>query len=359
MGFILPGAVFVLYSLIQRDLAIWKRLYFWPGLFLFLLLGAPWFILVSIANPEFAEFFFIHEHFNRFFTKAHQRYEPWYYFLAFFALAVLAWIPQLPGLLKNTVRSFLPLDNTRFNPELFLFIWVVFIVFFFSMSSSKLPHYIMPVMPAIALLFARYFDKDEVSHLSISALITLVIGIGGLVISFIDNPKILQFAAWLPWMRLGFLVLIFGGAITLVLRHSTVFKRIAVMCITWYLTTLIFLASAQSVSEIRSAWPLLKNHAHLIQPEDPVYSVDYYQQTIPFYLGRTLTLVQYKGELEFGIEQEPEKHVPTIEAFKELWLNEERAFAVMRLETYEPLAAEGLPMKELSRDRQFILVERP
>jgi 4-amino-4-deoxy-L-arabinose transferase-like glycosyltransferase len=359
MGFILPGAVFVLYSLIQRDPGIWTRLNFWAGLIVFLMLGAPWFILVSMANPEFVEFFFIHEHFNRFFTKVHQRYEPWYYFLAYTALAILPWIPQLTGLLKNTLKAILPLDKSRFNPELFLLIWAVFIVFFFSISSSKLPHYIMPVMPAIALLYARYFDNDEVPHLSISALITLIIGVGGMGISFINNPKLLQFSDWLPWMRVGFVILIIGGATTLFLRHASAFKRIAVLCISWYLTTLIILASAQSVSEIRSAWPLLKDHAHKIQPEDPVYSVEYYQQTVPFYLGRTVTLVNYMGELEFGIHQEPEKYIPSTETFKELWLADDRAFAVMKLEVYEPLATEGLPMKELSRDRKFILVEKP
>ena len=67
----------VLYTLVQRDWRLWTRLHIASGSLLFLAIAAPWFVLVSLRNPEFAWFFFVHEHFLRFTTKIHQRDEPW------------------------------------------------------------------------------------------------------------------------------------------------------------------------------------------------------------------------------------------------------------------------------------------
>lgn len=358
IAIVLPGGVFVLYSLIRRDLAIWRRLYFWPGLTLFLLISAPWFVLVSRANPEFLHFFFIHEHFQRFLSDVHQRVEPWWYFLAFMLLAILPWLPQSLSTLRNALSG-LKQNNKDFDAPLFLFLWIAVILLFFSISSSKLPHYIMPVMPAVALLFANTLVRDGQKGLGASSLITLLTGIIAFILVSLDNPRLMQFAAWLPWMRLGFAALILAGLAGLLMRRQSVFRRTAVISLGWYICALIILAGAQSVSQIRSAWPLLKDHVQEITPDIPVYSVGYYQQTVPFYLNRTLKLVEYKGELEFGIDQEPEKYIPTIEGFEALWQMEDKAFAVMKIETYEQLKERHLPMIERSRIREFILVEKP
>jgi len=73
---VLAGVTLILYSLFERDWRPWKRLHLALGLPLFLVLTAPWFVLVSRRNPEFLQFFFIHEHFARYLTTVHQRVEP-------------------------------------------------------------------------------------------------------------------------------------------------------------------------------------------------------------------------------------------------------------------------------------------
>ena len=60
IGLMIPGAVLVIYSLIYRQFSFWRRLHLLTGSLLFLLLAAPWFVLVSERNPGFADFFFIH-----------------------------------------------------------------------------------------------------------------------------------------------------------------------------------------------------------------------------------------------------------------------------------------------------------
>src|SRR6185312_7652666 len=112
---VLTGVSLIVYSLIERDLRPWKRLHMTLGLPLFLLVGAPWFIAVSLRNPDFPGFFFIHEHFARFLTNVHQRVEPWWFFLPFLLFGVLPWITSVVGACRRawndtgTVAQFKPL----------------------------------------------------------------------------------------------------------------------------------------------------------------------------------------------------------------------------------------------------------
>ena len=91
---VLPGAVFLLYVLITRDWARFKQLHFVGGLLIYLLIAAPWFLLVSLRNPEFPQFFFIHEHFERFLTTVHHRVEPWWFFIPILLFGLWCFLPQ-------------------------------------------------------------------------------------------------------------------------------------------------------------------------------------------------------------------------------------------------------------------------
>src|SRR4051812_46746711 len=68
-GIVLPAAVVIVYCAVQRTLEPLRRMHFLAGVPLFVVICAPWFIAVSLANPEFPRFFFIHEHFERFLTR--------------------------------------------------------------------------------------------------------------------------------------------------------------------------------------------------------------------------------------------------------------------------------------------------
>src|SRR3989440_473979 len=92
---VLAGAALILYSLSERDTHTWRRLHPGAGLALFTAVAAPWFVVVSLRNPSFPGFFFVHEHFTRFLTTVHQRVEPWWYFLPLLLLGVLPWTAPL------------------------------------------------------------------------------------------------------------------------------------------------------------------------------------------------------------------------------------------------------------------------
>ncbi|VEB40637.1 Undecaprenyl phosphate-alpha-4-amino-4-deoxy-L-arabinose arabinosyl transferase [Chromobacterium violaceum] len=71
------------------------------GLALFLALTAPWFVLVSERNPDFARFFFIREHFERFLTTEHKRTGAPWYFVPYLILGLLPWTTLLPRIVRD------------------------------------------------------------------------------------------------------------------------------------------------------------------------------------------------------------------------------------------------------------------
>jgi hypothetical protein len=83
---------------------------------------------------------------------------------------------------------------------------------------------------------------------------------------------------------------------------------------------------------------------HAIMPGTPIYSVRTYDQSLPFYLGRTMTLVDTRGELDFGLKLEPQKTLDSLAAFATLWRGAPEALAVMDTETYALLQRQSLPM---------------
>ncbi|HTZ00318.1 MAG TPA: hypothetical protein VMB75_10800, partial [Rhodocyclaceae bacterium] len=76
------------------------------------------------------------------------------------------------------------------------------------------------------------------------------------------------------------------------------------------------------------------------------------------YLGRTTTMVAYKDELEFGIDQEPWKFVSTLDAFEAAWRAAPEALALMTPDTYRYFSARQLPMRLLAEDTRRVIIAR-
>src|SRR5206468_7467381 len=164
IGIVLPLATLGLYTLVKRDWGLIRRLRIVPGVVIFLLIAAPWFIAVSAANAEFAHFFFVQEHFQRFTTEMHQRAHPAWYFIPVLAAGMAPWLVPLG---HAAVRAF----RQRSDAELLLWAWALVVFVFFSASGSKLPPYILPIFPALAVLAAHALTPRV---LSAQALMLLV-----------------------------------------------------------------------------------------------------------------------------------------------------------------------------------------
>ncbi len=365
MGLILPGAALFLYSLFNRDWRIWLRMHWFSGLLLFLLVALPWFVLVMRANPEFFQFFFIHEHFERFLTKVHDRYQPWYYFVPVLLFGMLPWTLLMLDALLRTWRGSAAQART-FSAERFLLVWAVFVYFFFTISSSKLPSYLLPMFPALALLMGRQLaalPARRVFWLLAPALPVLLglLGVVAVAERFADTPvQTEMYGAYAVWLTVAMLVWLAGMAAALYgLRRGNKPASIALLALATLLATQIGVSGYNTIARERSAYLIAAAIVPQIKPEVPFYSVYNYEQTLPFYLKRTLTLVDFQDEMAFGIGREPHKWLPTVDDLAARWHTDAEAYAIVPISRFADLQNKGMDMKEIYRDHQLVVVIKP
>ncbi len=354
---VLTGVSLIVYSCIERDIRPWKRLHAAVGVPLFLLVGAPWFIAVSIRNPDFPEFFFIHEHFARFLTTVHQRVEPWWFFLPPLLLGVLPWGR---GLVGGAVRAWRdPGPTPQFKPLRFLLIFAVFTLVFFSASGSKLAPYIQPMFPPLAAVVGVYVADRAGSLRSmavITAILVTLVCVGVLIYSALHNSFIPQAAAvWAAIAVLAMLVAVFASwhkPRTDAIAPAVVVAAAAAFAWQSFMTALGIVPPARSARDLVAA---VKPYVH---PQTALYSVGQYRETISPYLQRTLTVVEFEGELEFGLHAEPGKQMATPADFVTRWDASTDAVAFFGPKVWDTYRHRGLPGRVIAADNYTIAVSR-
>lgn len=362
MGIILPGTAVFIYCLVQRDFSVLKRMHWLPGIALFLLITAPWFYLVMKANPEFFGRFFIYEHYTRFTTKDLGRYQPWYYFVPILLAGALPWTV----LMFDSLFRAPAVPARAFNPSRFLLIWAVFIYVFFSISGSKLPSYLLPMFPALVLLMGQRLAqiRERVLFWQMApvvpvALVFLWLGLS--VGKFADTPNQIElYPHYSAWLVTASLILLSGllGGMALLWRAK---KPAAVLLIalSTLLAAQVGVSGYNTVARERSAKHIAEAIREEVKPDIVFYSVLTYEQTLAFYLKHTFTLVQYQDEMGFGIKQEPERWVPTLQDFAGVWASRAEALAIMPAYLYPQLQQMGLSMQIIFQDTQHIVVKKP
>jgi 4-amino-4-deoxy-L-arabinose transferase-like glycosyltransferase len=362
IGIVLPGAVLVLYTLVARDWNIWKRLHMGLGLLVFFAITVPWFILVSLKNPEFPHFFFIHEHFQRFTSKIHHRAGPWYYFIPILLLGSMPWL----GVLAQSIWHARHDATEGFQPRKMLLGWAGFILFFFSISGSKLPSYILPIFPALALMIACYLEQASNKAIAFTA---GLLAFGGAVgLGFVSRISTLTtipyeiplYQAYAPWVTATTVFVLIGSmtALALIRRHRE--WSIIVLAVTGFTSSQMMMLGHEPLG--RYAAGLL--HVPAIQSEltsqTPIYSVGRYEQALPFYLQRTLILVEHADEMEFGLQQEPQLWIPTRSAFVTQWRTKheqgKKAIAILRPDIFTSFQQQGVPMHIIAQDPRRVIV---
>ena len=153
IGAVIPGLVIVAWLLILRRWRVLAAMLWWPGIVIFLLLAAPWFVAMQMRYPDFLDYFFVVQHFKRFAEGGFNNAQPFWFYPAVLLVFCLPWLPWLSRLFKRGHLS----DPERGPIRLLMVVWVVMVVLFFSLPQSKLVGYILPAVPALAALAADGF----------------------------------------------------------------------------------------------------------------------------------------------------------------------------------------------------------
>ena len=375
MAVAIPGSALVLYTLVTRDAGPWRRLHLLPGLAVYLVVAAPWFVLVSRANPEFAQFFFIREHLERFLTETHSRTGEWWYFVQWFVLGLMPWIVVWAVTLPRSWRDAEAFAN-GFSWKRFCLVYAAFIFVFFSMSGSKLPSYILPMFPALALVLGYELTRMSARTLmwiasplaigGLAVLIAYAVGWNDLVPRLASEQTPVEiFRAFGPWVFATVAAYTAGGIVAFALfrNGSSAAKTLGIVALSF--ASLVGLqlgfVGHDAFAVVRSAAPILRDAERAnggpLDPRYPVFQVASYDQTLPFYLGRPTTLVEFRDEMALGLDAEPQKGY-NLPRWFEAWFNAPQAYALMTRATAADLAREKVPFRVLAEDPRRVFVSR-
>lgn len=389
IGFVLPCAVAFVWVLLFNQ---WRAL--WPchpfsGSAILLAIAAPWHVLAALRNvsvdgtvwpgyarglalhqagqdPGWMWFYFIREHFLRFTTTEHGRFEPWWFFppvliAGLFPWAVFAWQATRKGLAGGW-RA-----RVGARATWFLVIWIVFIVAFFSKSQSKLVPYILPVFPAVAVLIGSYLAEawSKRSAQGLRAGLWVFAGLAlalGLAAAVVPAPaKQPELSVGLTGWRVFLALLLGGGAVTVAgcLRRDATRAALVVMtavCAFFFTASNLF-AERFDRRTSKSLALVLKPR---LQPGDEVFMVNTYAQDFPVYLDRFVSVVNYQGELAYGIDAEPEltaRRFISTPAFLARWREAPLAYALVRKSSLAALFTDAsLPRIVIAETPYYVLL---
>jgi 4-amino-4-deoxy-L-arabinose transferase-like glycosyltransferase len=368
IGVVLPGAILVIYTLVARDWKIWSRLHVGKGLLLFFAIAAPWFVLVGLKNPEQPHFFFIHEHFERFLLKEHHREAAWWIFFALLAGGCVPWVGVLvQSLALGAKRAPQHEAPGPFRPRLMLLIWLAFIVLFFTKSNSKLPGYILPVFPAAALLIANYLDVGTRRSRMTTCALTAILGAVLLaVVPFMPGfakhaGEGVLFAAYQPWVLAAGFVAAAGGIVAMLYaRQMQRDLMVVVLAIAGFASTQLMLAGFEPIAKARAGANLLPAIRPELSQGPTIYSVGIYEQSLTFYLRQPVILVDYLDEFSFGLEQEPQRSIPTVAAWVATWRADaaqgKHDLAIIREDIVADLKHQGVPYRVVAADSRRTVI---
>lgn len=325
IGIVFPAGIIFFYLLLSRRWKLLADMRPGIGLLLFLAVAAPWFVAVSLQNPEFPRFFFIHEHFERFTSTVHGRFQPVWFFIPVLLGTMLPWSFFIPGAMSRTWRE---RRHGSSASGLYLFLWIAVIFLFFSNSGSKLVPYILPIFPPLAILIAhRFSDLLHVRgrELKAAAIITgicmTITGMAALAYARLPLMVTLlseripalaepmrRFASHAPaistWacMVIGAIFLIQGaGALATAGRNPR--QTLALLCCTSFLLEILVPQLIMgAISETESPRKLAMQAAAIAGRDTRIVTVGP-MQAVSWYTGRRVIVAGNPDELEFGSKQ--------------------------------------------------------
>ena len=289
VGIVIPVGVLGLYHLFQRRLPGRKTLVsiVW-GLPLALIIAGIWYGPVIWRHGWlFIDQFFVQHHFARYVSNKYHHSQPVYYYLIVVLLLALPWTAFLIDALlqfkswlwRRTAVDDRPYASLNLLMS-FALAWFLFPLIFFSFSGSKLPGYILPTLPAVALMIGRQLWRvcsDSVGWpLRTTAAVYLLFAIAALVYSWrMGLPLTFALLLAAPLLIAGFFPFLFARkpatSVTLMAAMTVVALIVVMYCV------------APAVAELESSRRLLQLADARGYSQTAIYGMQRSDRTPEFY----------------------------------------------------------------------------
>jgi 4-amino-4-deoxy-L-arabinose transferase-like glycosyltransferase len=372
IGVLLPGLIGLIWIAVVGRWSFVRRALAPSGIALFLIIVLPWHIMAAMRNADFLWFYFVHEHFLRYTTTVHRRNEPIWYFLPVVLAGFLPWT----GYLWHAIRDAMPTWKARsaYPVEMFLLIWIATVFVFFSMSDSKLPPYILPIFPPMAVLVGRVLGPrlSSVDDLPLGRWLFAIV-FGGLALavpivyllpSMRADPNVGLYLDAVAPVVFAMAVIFALGSIAAVLAPRFYGEKATLLTITltvalgW--TGISLVGSIADPNSVKSVAEVIKAHRH---HHELVASYGTFFYDLPVYLDDKIAVVSNTAEFEFGMTQEDvSRYVMSTEDFSKIWNGPDLTFMVVRTRLFTSWEGNGLPERMcvmMRTDRAVAIANRP
>ena len=187
VGIVLPGLIifcFLLY--VGQFWSVIKELKLFWGSIIFFLITVPWYVLVTLENGQaYINSFFGYHNVERFTSVVNGHAAPWYFYFIIVLTFFAPWSVYLPLSIMRSrwwQYNYWRKQPRQYHLKIFAFWWFICIFIFFTISITKLPSYVLPLIPAAAILVALLWSDVITQEKFIKQKLT-----PGLLISIICN----------------------------------------------------------------------------------------------------------------------------------------------------------------------------
>ncbi|MEX0805335.1 MAG: glycosyltransferase family 39 protein [Candidatus Binatia bacterium] len=307
IGIVLPALLLAAFAIVRRDWRMIIDAKLPLGIPIFLFVVAPWFYLVNSATDGkwLADFIYVH-HIQRY-TDAVGHRQPFYYYLRTLPADFLPWtVFAIPA-----VFAYFPYRQLRQRPiPVFFFLWFVVIFLFFCLSDTKRDLYLLPLLPAVALLVGNYIDDLAQKQLPESALYrwlsqlffgaVAIIGLAAPVVAWVVRRETLSIS--LP----AALVLAAGGILTVVfIRKRRPLKVVTAVTLLMTLTLVcVSIWILPYIDQFKSRRPFSLQVKKIVPATAPLYIYADTMNDFNFYTQRrVIPVLSSPGEVANALRQ--------------------------------------------------------
>lgn len=310
VGALVPAAVLVVFFLVDGRGAALRRVFAARNVAIVAALFVPWFVLLCRAYPEFGHYGLVEETFNRFFTPAFNRGQPFWYYAPILLVALMPWSVLFVPMAVAAVRA----RSLLSRADRLLIVWSIVVIAFFSMSRTKQPGYILTAAVAAAVLVGRGLGHAWRNPAGRSARLVArgtaalgVLAVAGaewigraVARGAIDADAVAAMSAgerliwtmWPVWVIVLIAIAVLGLA-----AYAKRSAGIAVAAFVVFPLALVtvMLPAAKGVAAERSAKSLAASLASM-PPDTEIACLEAYPAGLSFYLRRTLTIISESAE---------------------------------------------------------------
>ena len=305
LGLIIPFGIIAIYLILRREWperTLWRSLSW--GVPIVLAVAGAWYgPMLQRHGWRFVDQFIIQHHFARFLTNKYHHPQPFYYYLPTLAWLIAPWTIFVAAGVYSAARSRWRDATPMAKLETFAFVWIVFPFLFFSLSGSKLPGYILPILPAAALVIGKRFvgsgeTVTDKTLMRISGLLLALIAAGGWWYAT-RNLGVSEFLASVA--ALG-LVVAAVCALIFPLRSTT----FVVLALSFVLITGVAIHSTVAIAARTSVRDLIAQADERGYSATPVFLMLSDDRTAEFYAGGRLAYqsdgepIRFDGARELG-----------------------------------------------------------